>query len=275
MTGPGWRILVLPVAVVLLATVLVVSGCSQEATEATSATRAEPAPAPAPSPSSAAEPRSPRAGSYTGFFSTPDGLQLCSATASEVVCVSTVSTQQVRLDASGADYDGLDGSGMVMDADPLRGPVTTPAGITCKATSRGIECSRGGHGFVIGDRRVVILRGSDRTVHDAPTSSADLPPPADVQPVPAPAPAPSSDDAAVITRTLSGCDYFMAEKRTGYVVLEWYGGSLPDEGDTWYGIDDTYGFQDIGSGSSRMKVWTEDYQLSEARAYEVLAEKCS
>ena len=78
----------------------------------------------------------------------------------------------------------------------------------------------------------------------------------------------------MITWTQAGCDYFIAEKADGFVVLEWYGGSLPNEGDTWYGVENTYGFQGIGSGSKRMRVWTEDYLLPESSALSTANEKC-
>jgi hypothetical protein len=101
--------------------------------------------------------------------------------------VSTVSGQEVRLGPSGAKYVGVGGSGVtVLDADPLPSRVLTPAGISCEATDRGIECTRGGHGFVVGDTEVVLRRGPSETRF----SGQDLatPPPAEVD-LPTPTPA--------------------------------------------------------------------------------------
>lgn len=98
---------------------------------------------------------------FTGAFSTMDEKQRCKATATVVVCASTGSGQQVRLDRSGASYEGEIATTFPA-ADPLGlgNEVEMASGTVCKSTSRGIECSRGGHGFVIGDSAVVVLRGS-------------------------------------------------------------------------------------------------------------------
>lgn len=98
---------------------------------------------------------------FTGVFSTMDELQRCKATARVVVCASMGSGQLARLDGSGASYAG-EVATTFPPADPLGlgNEIETASGIRCENTRRGIECNRGGHGFVIGDSAVVILRGS-------------------------------------------------------------------------------------------------------------------
>lgn len=107
-------------------------------------------------------------GSFTGTFATADGLQICRATRVDVACLSTTSMQQVRLGAGPAVFEGVtDGAGFPYDANTLEGTVTTPAGISCERSSRGIECSRGGHGFRIGDWAVVTLQGPSETRYES------------------------------------------------------------------------------------------------------------
>ena len=50
----------------------------------------------------------------------------------------------------------------------------------------------------------------------------------------------------------------------GYALLEWYGGSDPDEGDIIVGDFESYGFKDIYNltADSELRVWVEDYWLS-------------
>lgn len=104
-----------------------------------------------------------------------DERQRCKATATVVVCASTGSGQQVRLDRSGASYEGEIATSFPA-ADPLGlgNEVETASGVVCGNTSRGIECRRGGHGFVIGDSAVVVERGSTEQRYE-PTDNADLP----------------------------------------------------------------------------------------------------
>jgi len=48
---------------------------------------------------------------------------------------------------------------------------------------------------------------------------------------------PSNASAAkgVVVYYKSGCDYYIVETNMGYVLLEWYGGNDPSEGDTLVG----------------------------------------
>jgi len=131
---------------------------------------------------------SPAAPPFTGPFSTQDERQRCQATSSAVTCSSTVSFQEVKLGASGASYLGevaID----FPEAAPLGDdPIVTPSGIECLRSSRGIECVRGGHGFVIGDRSVIVMRGPEETHYDwvDPAEVAPDPPPPPEIDIPAP-----------------------------------------------------------------------------------------
>ncbi len=120
----------------------------------------------------------PAVGTFTGPFSTMDGLQLCRATNVDVTCTSSVSLQQVKLSGAGAVYQG-EVATTFPAAAPLDGTILTPAGISCLRSGRGIECQRGGHGFRIGDTSVTVLRGPHETHYDAsvtadPGASEDL-----------------------------------------------------------------------------------------------------
>lgn len=74
----------------------------------------------------------------------------------------------------------------------------------------------------------------------------------------------------------SGCDYFIAETVSGYVLLEWYGGNDPDEGDIIVGNFESYGFKDIYNltADSELRVWVEDYMLSKSSVIEKYFDKC-
>lgn len=73
-----------------------------------------------------------------------------------------------------------------------------------------------------------------------------------------------------------GCDYYLIEDPTGsYSLVEWFGGIIPDEGDTVYGELYSFGFKDLyTSYGSKARVWIDNYFLSEDRASEELIDKC-
>lgn len=74
----------------------------------------------------------------------------------------------------------------------------------------------------------------------------------------------------------SGCDYFIVETNMGYALLEWYGGSEPEEGDIIVGDFESYGFKDIYNltTDSELRVWVEDYWLSKEDVLEQYFEYC-
>ena len=73
-----------------------------------------------------------------------------------------------------------------------------------------------------------------------------------------------------------GCDYFLVETTQGFALLEWYGGSDPDVGDTIVGDFESYGFTDVHNLTSdaELRVWVDDFRLSKSRAIESYYEKC-
>ena len=80
----------------------------------------------------------------------------------------------------------------------------------------------------------------------------------------------------VVSHRLSGCDYFVVASKSGYDVLEWFGGHDPDKGDVLIGGYEAYGMHDIydETADATLNVWTEEYWLSKADALEKLTEHC-
>jgi hypothetical protein len=79
-----------------------------------------------------------------------------------------------------------------------------------------------------------------------------------------------------VSHRISGCDYFLVETRSGYDLLEWYGGHDPDKGDIIVGNYESYGFHDVlnETADESLNVYTEDFQLSKTSALEKLTEHC-
>jgi hypothetical protein len=67
-----------------------------------------------------------------------------------------------------------------------------------------------------------------------------------------------------------------SQTKSGYDVLEWYGGHDPDKGDVLVGRYKSYGFHDIYDETvdADGRVWTEDYSLSRESGLEKLTEQC-
>jgi hypothetical protein len=80
----------------------------------------------------------------------------------------------------------------------------------------------------------------------------------------------------VVSRRISGCDYFIVATKSAYDVLEWYGGHDPDKGDILIGGFESYGFHDIydETADDDLRVWTEDYDLTKEDALEKLTDQC-
>ena len=81
----------------------------------------------------------------------------------------------------------------------------------------------------------------------------------------------------IVTKKIFGCDYFMADAPSGYVVAEWYGGYDPSEGERIVGAFHNYGFITVFYGSSHTegRVYIEDWGLGEDDAFEQLSDKCN
>src|SRR5688572_17899480 len=76
----------------------------------------------------------------------------------------------------------------------------------------------------------------------------------------------------------SSCDYFIVETNRGFALLEWYGGYSPSEsdiGDVLVGNYERYGFKNIydATAKRKMRVWVEDYWLSQDSVIEKYWEK--
>ncbi|WP_237673433.1 hypothetical protein [Vreelandella profundi] len=81
----------------------------------------------------------------------------------------------------------------------------------------------------------------------------------------------------VVAEGTPGCDYFVVETSGGYTLLEWYGGVISIwTGDKVFGDLHSYGFQDIHlEGRGEMRVWLEDYWMSEDDAAEYFYGNCN
>jgi hypothetical protein len=82
-------------------------------------------------------------------------------------------------------------------------------------------------------------------------------------------------DGKVMLVTVKCQDRFvveMGDKR--YAVLEWYGGYRPERGDIVTGNFTHFGVQDMVVGQRRLRVWVEDYDLTQDQINEKLEEKC-
>lgn len=80
----------------------------------------------------------------------------------------------------------------------------------------------------------------------------------------------------VVVHYPGGCDYYIVETNMGYVLLEWYGGSDPREGDALVGDFEAYGMKTIFNltQDSETRVWVEDYWLDEESVIENFYEQC-
>jgi hypothetical protein len=74
----------------------------------------------------------------------------------------------------------------------------------------------------------------------------------------------------------SGCDYFVVQTRTGYDLLEWFGGHDPDKGDILVGKFEEYGMHDIydRTADDEITVWVEEYGESKESVLEKMVEAC-
>ena len=81
---------------------------------------------------------------------------------------------------------------------------------------------------------------------------------------------------AEVSHRISGCDWFLAEDASGFVLMEWYGGNDPDKGDSLVGELHSFGMKTIFNlrSDSEVRVWIEDFMLSKESALEGLYEKC-
>lgn len=84
-------------------------------------------------------------------------------------------------------------------------------------------------------------------------------------------------EAGLVTKTVAGCDYFLIDAPSGFVVAEWYGGHDPQQGDEVVGAFNSYAFATFFYGPNKVdgRVYIEDYGLDEDDALEQLSEKCN
>jgi hypothetical protein len=73
------------------------------------------------------------------------------------------------------------------------------------------------------------------------------------------------------------CNYFIVETNNGYVLLNWFGGSLPSKGDIVVGDFESYGFKDIYNitTDSELRIWVENFFMSKRYVIEKYFEHCN
>ncbi len=73
-----------------------------------------------------------------------------------------------------------------------------------------------------------------------------------------------------------GCDYFIVGTNNGYVLLEWFGGSIPCVGDMVYGDIESYGIKSLYNitKDAETRVWVDEYWLSKDRVIDRYLGKC-
>ena len=83
-------------------------------------------------------------------------------------------------------------------------------------------------------------------------------------------------EAQVALVTTDCQDYFVVDlgaKR--YALLEWFGGYRPEKGDILTGDFVHFGAQDMAVKGQRLRVYVEDYDLTQDAINDKLADKCS
>ncbi len=81
---------------------------------------------------------------------------------------------------------------------------------------------------------------------------------------------------AEVSHRISGCDWFLAEASSGFILMEWYGGNDPDKGESLVGELHSYGMKTVFNldADAEVRVWIDDFMLSKDDALEQLYEKC-
>jgi hypothetical protein len=83
-------------------------------------------------------------------------------------------------------------------------------------------------------------------------------------------------EAPVALVTTDCHDYFVVDlggKR--YALLEWFGGYRPEKGDILVGDFSHFGAQDMTVKGRRLRVYVEDYDLTQDAINDKLADKCN
>jgi len=82
-------------------------------------------------------------------------------------------------------------------------------------------------------------------------------------------------DLTVVLVTVDCHDYFVVDlgaKR--YALVEWYGGYKPEKGDIVSGDFTHFGAQDVTVKGRRLRIYVEDYDLTQDAINDRLADKC-
>jgi len=79
-----------------------------------------------------------------------------------------------------------------------------------------------------------------------------------------------------VVKRISGCDYYLVDAPSGYVLLEWMGGHDPDRGDTIIGNFHNFGTHTffVNDTDTETRAYVEDYGLSKHDGMEKLIDHC-
>jgi hypothetical protein len=86
----------------------------------------------------------------------------------------------------------------------------------------------------------------------------------------------SAAEVPVVLVTVDCHDYFVVDlgaKR--YALLEWFGGYRPEKGDIVSGDFSHFGAQDVTIKGRRLRIYVEDYDLTQDAINDKLADKCN
>ena len=83
-------------------------------------------------------------------------------------------------------------------------------------------------------------------------------------------------EAPVALVTTDCHDYFVVDLGgMRYALLEWFGGYRPEKGDMLVGDFSHFGAQDMTVKGRRLRVYVEDYDLTQDAINDKLADKCN
>lgn len=86
----------------------------------------------------------------------------------------------------------------------------------------------------------------------------------------------SAAEVPVVLVTVDCHDYFVVDLGAkGYALLEWFGGYRPEKGDIVSGDFSHFGAQDVTVKGRRLRIYVEDYDLTQDAINDKLADKCN
>ena len=90
------------------------------------------------------------------------------------------------------------------------------------------------------------------------------------------APVSAFADEGIVVKYVSGCSYYVVKTQIGFVILNWYGGKNPEEGDKIVGDLERYGLKSAQNVTKdeNMRIFVEKHGISEDEAMERIEKEC-